>query len=109
MRPKASKTHKGYKKFQIAGVGAKSAGNGGLDIVDSRYPGKPRTGIMAHYDGPTSTPNDFDGTEGCLGYRDMGAQAALQNAIANGDTGLKVIYVKDQQRPTGSRRRWRSG
>jgi hypothetical protein len=94
MRPQSSTTHKGFKKFQIAGVGPTSAGNGGLDIVDSRYPGKPRTGVMAHYDGPSKTavPRDGDGSEGCLAYRDLSAQAALQSAIARGDTGIEVVH-----------------
>lgn len=82
----AKGNQKGFKKFLISGVGPTDAG-GGL-IKDKRYPKKPREGIMFHYDGKKP------GTEGCIGYDDVRAQTALENARAAGDTDVRVIYVK---------------
>jgi hypothetical protein len=82
----AKGNQRGFKKFLISGVGPTNAG-GGL-IKDKRYPKKPREGIMFHYDG------NNPGTEGCIGYDDVRAQTALQNARAAGDKDVHVVYVK---------------
>jgi hypothetical protein len=75
-----------YRKFPISGVGP-TAQNGG--IRDARYPNRPRTGVMLHFDG------NGPGSEGCIAYDDPAAQQALEAALAREDHDLQVIYVRN--------------
>ena len=76
---------RGFEKFLISGVGP-TAERGG--IRDARYPGRPRTGVMFHFDG------NGPGSEGCIAYDDPRAQQSLNDAIDGGDREVQVIYVR---------------
>jgi hypothetical protein len=100
--------NKQHKKFRIVGngplAGGREAGTS-YTALDGTNKERPivkdgqlnRTGLLLHFDGNSTLTGSGNGTEGCIGYNQFGAQGALENSVNRGDTSLKVMYVKDQK------------
>lgn len=82
-----------FRKFAIEPTSSnrQRMSNGAWGVRDARYPNDPRSLLRFHYDG------DRPGSEGCIVYDDIKAQAALEAAQRAGDTELRVEYLETPQ------------
>lgn len=91
-------TKKVGTKIRLAAKGVtKLDKNGRPWIPDPRYP-QGRTDILIHFDGPSTSTKNGDGTFGCAGFDNFeGTTQSLTNAYVNGDKSFVVKYFKTKE------------
>ena len=89
-------TNKVGIKIRLAAKGVtKKDKNGRPWIPDPRYK-QGRTDILIHFDGPSTTNKDGDGTFGCAGFGTFASAKSFTNAYNNGDRNFTIKYYKTQ-------------
>lgn len=85
-------------KIRLAAKGVTKKDKDGRPWVpDPRHP-EGRTGILIHFDGPSTTSKDGDGTFGCAGFGTFDTtKQSLTNAYNSGDRTFVVKYFKTQE------------
>jgi hypothetical protein len=90
-------TNKVGIKIRLAAKGVtKKDENGRPWIPDPRHP-EGRTNILIHFDGPSGTGRDGDGTEGCAGFGTFSTKESLRSAYDNRDRSFVVKYFKTKE------------